>query len=303
MMFLTSHASERGLDVGVSVLLAGLLLAPFTTRVGRARLREAANTAAGRVLRSRRVVALGTAAALIAALAAFLPGRPPSRARSPGPRRPNVLVIAVDSLRANRVFSPDEAARFPTIAGLARSGVRFRQAYVAQARTFPSFVTLLTGRYPQHHGIRHEFPTREARQAIGPSLPSALRTAGWRTAAVSDFAGEIFSRVPLGFDDVDAPVFDIFGIVDEAILGAHVHVLPYAASRPGEKLFPAMSLMAEFDDPALLADRALQGARQAGRAALLSHGLLLGDPHALRVPGPLLREVHGIPLTGVRSGT
>src|SRR5581483_2751120 len=97
----------------------------------------------------------------------------------------------------------------------------------------------------------------DARRSIGATLPEALRAAGWRTAAVSDFAGDIFTRAPLGFDEVDAPRFDLFTVVEQQILSAHVNLLPYAASRPGAALFPAMRAMAELDDPALLVERAI----------------------------------------------
>src|SRR6185503_15150317 len=123
--------------------------------------------------------------------------------------------------------------------------------------TFPSFVTLLTGRFSAHHGIRHEFPTAAARAAIGPTLPKVLRAAGFRTQVVSDFSGDLFSRTPLGFDEVDAPRFDLFSIVKEQILNAHPNVLPYAATKLGELIFPTMREMAELDDPELLTDRAV----------------------------------------------
>ena len=113
---------------------------------------------------------------------------------------PNVLVIAVDSLRADRVFNGD---RFPALRQIAAHGVRFHEAHVTVPRTFPSFVTLLTGRWPHHHGIRHMFPTAQQRNAIGPALPSVLAQAGYRTIAVSDYAGEIFSRTPMGFQNIE----------------------------------------------------------------------------------------------------
>jgi arylsulfatase A-like enzyme len=256
MVLLTTRVPVRALDAAGAVVLLALLLAPVVTAAGRGKLGEAMATLGAVIRKRRRPAAMAGSVALLAGVVLLTSGgrRPAGGAPS---KQPNVLVIAVDGLRADRVYGPDTATRFPAIASLARSGVRFREAYVSQARTLPSFVTLLTGRYPQHHGIRHEFPTREARRAIGPSLPSALRDGGWRTGAVSDFAGEIFSRVPLGFEEVDAPRFDLEGIMDETMLGAHVHLLPYAATRLGERLFPAMRLMAELDDPALLDDRAI----------------------------------------------
>src|SRR5581483_11264496 len=54
-----------------------------------------------------------------------------------------------------------------------------------------------------------------------------------------------------------APRFDLFTVVEQQILSAHVNLLPYAASRPGAALFPAMRAMAELDDPALLVERAI----------------------------------------------
>lgn len=182
-------------------------------------------------------------------------------ARSPQPastERPNLILIAVDSLRADRVFADGTEPRFPSIANVSSRGVRFRQAFVTIARTFPSFVTLLTGRYPYHHGIRHMFPTRAAREAIGLALPQVLRDAGYQTAVLSDYAGEIFSRTPLGFGIVDVPHFDMRSIVDQRGLEIHPNVLPYATGTLGRRLFPSVKVMPELSDPSLLADRAIE---------------------------------------------
>src|SRR5204862_3971028 len=131
---------------------------------------------------------------------------------------------------------------------------------------FPSFVTLLTGRYPYHHGIRHMFPDAAARRAVGPALPAALRDAGYATAVVSDYAGEIFSRTPLGFGDVDVPFFDMKTIVEQRGLQVHPNVLPYATSAIGRRLFPSVDALPERSDPDLLADRVLHRLdRLAGR--------------------------------------
>ena len=145
--------------------------------------------------RKRWAIAAAPAVALVALLLVGLGFHHPVSGRH---EHPNVLLIAVDSLRADRVFGPD-AKRFPTLSALAARGVRFREDHVTVPRTFPSFVTLLTGRWPYHHGIRHMFPSAAQRNAIGPALPGALAKAGYRTIAVSDYAGEIFSRTPLGF--------------------------------------------------------------------------------------------------------
>lgn len=235
MLLVTDYVSVRALDVTLTVVLAALFLPPLFSR---------------RAWTQKRAAVL-IAVVLIAGTAALASRR--TRPTVHAHAHPNILVIAVDSLRADRVFGD---ARFPALQQLAARGVRFREAYVTQARTFPSFVTLLTGRYSAHHGIRHEFPSAAARAAIGPSLPSLLRAAGWRTSVVSDFAGEIFSRAPLGFEHVEVPRLDLFNIVAQQIVTAHPSLLPYASTRWGRRLFPSMGITAELEDPAALAERA-----------------------------------------------
>jgi arylsulfatase A-like enzyme len=251
MVWLTQHATARVLDGIVALLLLTLVGLPLATGVGRSLARRWIHVAT-----TTRAVRWATAAGLV--LAVCVVGvAAHRRATVHGGRRPNILVLAVDSLRADHVFSPDAGQRFPTLASLAARGVRFREAHVTVPRTFPSFVTLLTGRYPHHHGIRHMFPSAAQRAAIGPALPSALHDAGYRTSVISDYAGEIFSRTPLGFEHVDVPYFDMKTIVALRGLQVHPNVLPYATSTVGRRLFPAVTAMPELSDPALLADRAL----------------------------------------------
>ncbi|MDF2693473.1 MAG: Choline-sulfatase, partial [Labilithrix sp.] len=79
-----------------------------------------------------------------------------SAASTPAPRDAmNVLVLAADSLRADRL----EPRVAPNLTKLASRGTRFDRAYVSLPRTFPSWVTILTGRHGHHHGVRSMFPT------------------------------------------------------------------------------------------------------------------------------------------------
>jgi arylsulfatase A-like enzyme len=251
MVWLTEHATPRVLDGLMVALVAVLVAGPLATRIGRSLVRRGLEFAA----RARGV--RWASAAALAALLGIVGLAAHRRANAQPGRRPNILILAVDSLRADRVFAADAHTRFPTLASLADRAVRFREAHVTVPRTFPSFVTLLTGRYPHHHGIRHMFPSAAQRAAIGPALPTALHDAGYRTSVISDYAGEIFSRTPLGFDHVDVPYFDMKTIVALRGLQVHPNVLPYATSSLGRRLFPAVAAMPEISDPARLADRAI----------------------------------------------
>lgn len=126
--------------------------------------------------------------------------------RASHPSKPNVLILAADSLRADRF----NATTMPLMSRfIEERGVTFENAYVSLPRTFPSWVTILTGRYPHEHGIRSMFPTHAEREKDFDALPQRFEAAGYRASVVSDFAGDIFSRISLGFSRVDAPIFNL----------------------------------------------------------------------------------------------
>jgi choline-sulfatase len=72
------------------------------------------------------------------------------------PRPPSVLLITIDTLRADRVGAYGyRGARTPALDGLARDGVRFDRAYATAPITLASHASIMTGLYPPGHGARH----------------------------------------------------------------------------------------------------------------------------------------------------
>ncbi len=68
--------------------------------------------------------------------------------------RNNILLITVDTLRADRLSSYGYPRRTsPTIDRLAAEGVRFDQAIVQWPKTGPSFASIFTGTYPKDHRL------------------------------------------------------------------------------------------------------------------------------------------------------
>jgi arylsulfatase A-like enzyme len=65
---------------------------------------------------------------------------------------PNVLLLAVDSLRADAVYGNEVATE--NFDRVAAAGASFRQAVCTATTTTPSFSSLLTGCYPPKHGVR-----------------------------------------------------------------------------------------------------------------------------------------------------
>ena len=73
----------------------------------------------------------------------------------------NVLLVSLDSVRADHLGAYGrEDAVSPTLDALAQSGTLFAQAVAPTPLTLPSHATLVTGRDPYHHGVRHDFHHR-----------------------------------------------------------------------------------------------------------------------------------------------
>jgi len=63
--------------------------------------------------------------------------------------KPNILLIDIDSLRADRVHAEhDGTAVAPVLRNMSKNGAHFAQAYAQSGWTMPSLAALLTGRYP-----------------------------------------------------------------------------------------------------------------------------------------------------------
>lgn len=127
----------------------------------------------------------------------------PARRRN-GP--PNIVLIGSDTLRADRLgVLGHPRGLTPNLDRLAARGGLFGQCYVPCARTAPSLVSLLTGMWPHHHGVRDNFVADDATELRVPDLPALLRQHGYATAAVSDWCGADLKKFPFGFDYVDMP--------------------------------------------------------------------------------------------------
>jgi arylsulfatase A-like enzyme len=165
------------------------------------------------------------------------------------PQPLNLLILAADSLRADRL----EPRVAPHLSKLAARSTRFDRAYVSLPRTFPSWVNILTGRHAHHHGVRSMFPTWEERAKDFDALPERFTRAGYRTTVVSDYAGDIFGRIDLGFGRVDTPSFDFRQLIRQKALERETPLLPVLHSRAGRLVFPVMRELAAAADPMLLA--------------------------------------------------
>ncbi len=114
--------------------------------------------------------------------------------RAPRPER--VLLITVDTLRADRVGAYGDAlAHTPALDALAAAGARFDAAISPTPITLPAHATLMTGLEPPRHGVRGNGVF--ALPAEIPTLAEHMQASGFATAA---FVGAIVLDRHYGLD-------------------------------------------------------------------------------------------------------
>jgi len=157
-------------------------------------------------MRASRLLVVGLA--LVAVVAAWWAGSPRGAGPGPGPvvraKVPGLVIVCLDTLRADATEGPAGGAALPSLGAFARDATRFPGALAACSWTGPSVATLLTGLQPWNHGI-FEVTSSTRLPASVPTLATVLREAGWTTAAVT--GGGWLSEgcgLPPGFDQYDA---------------------------------------------------------------------------------------------------
>jgi arylsulfatase A-like enzyme/Tfp pilus assembly protein PilF len=237
--------------------------------------------------------------------------------------RPNVLLITLDTFRADRL-----GARTPALSRLASEGLQFEAASSPVPLTLPAHATLLSGLLPLHHGVRNNgagaFPENR------DTLATLLSRGGYRTGAfVGSFILDRRFGLARGFDRYDDEITrsadDASGVfeaerrgdqvVDRALAWlkendarpffAWVHLYdahaPYAPPAPYEQTYDGEiayvdaqveRLLAAIDRKGTIVVVVADHGESLGEHGELTHGLLLYEP-TLRVPlivaGPSLQ--------------
>jgi arylsulfatase A-like enzyme len=162
-----------------------------------------------------RPLAAAVLAAMLCVGVAISPSAGGARKGAKKQKRPNIILVmtddqTVESLRAMPIVE----------AKLADAGVSFANSFASFPLCCPSRMTMLTGQYPDNHGVRgNQQPSggyAEAAPTLGNTLPVWLQRAGYRTAHIGKFlngygSGSPDTEVPPGWtewygslDDPDA---------------------------------------------------------------------------------------------------
>ena len=139
---------------------------------------------------------------LAAALVIMWLRREPSRPAFVTAADQNILLITIDTLRADALGSYGGRAATPNLDRLAAGGVRFTFAHAHAVVTLPSHTSILTGRHPFEHGVRDNAGFRLSDGQV--TLAELARAKGFATGAfVGAFPLDRQFGLAQGFDVYD----------------------------------------------------------------------------------------------------
>src|SRR6202521_1163173 len=181
----------------------------------------------------------------VATFAQAIPAKPVPAKQLPraGFTKPSVILITVDTLRADHVGCYGaQTVKTPTLDALARDGVVFERAISQVPLTWPSHAVILTGTYPFQNGVQ-DFTGQPLAQQFR-TLAQAFKQAGYATGAVvSAFVLDRSWGLARGFDFYDdafsAETFEQkdIGLVDRRAGESVAHAIAWLKKTPRRPFF------------------------------------------------------------------
>lgn len=123
------------------------------------------------------------------------------------PEKPNIIIIGVDSLRTDHVGflnNQDKNSITPNIDKLLNGAAIIEDTWTPLARTFPAWMSILTGQYPATHGGFYNLMARDRVDDSG-SLPNQLGKMGYERIFAIDETRFANIDKSYGFDQIVSP--------------------------------------------------------------------------------------------------
>lgn len=141
----------------------------------------------------------------------------------------NVLLVTIDTLRADAMSLYGGRARTPNLEKLAAHGATFTFAHSHAVVTLPSHTSLLTGTYPYTHGVRDNNGYRVKKDQA--TLATRLKALGFATGAfVGGFPLDQRFGLNVGFDAYDDHIAEVGSTVDFALPERRADIVTGAAA-------------------------------------------------------------------------
>lgn len=178
----------------------------------------------------RRLAPVAAVLPAIAAWGGTMATTPTDPTPAPAADRPDLLLVVVDTLRADHLGSYGHP--HPTSPGLDRfaaRGLRYTDATSPAPWTLPSFASLQTGLLPTDHGAGVNPGDANTQAPLGPQHPTlaeALGRVGYRTAAI---VSNPYLKASFGLDRGYDTYDDALGLAHMMMLLHPVDLLPLRA--------------------------------------------------------------------------
>lgn len=210
------------------------------------------------------------AAIVIAAALPWLPSRP--FATHAANEAPHIVIIGIDSLRDDLEIPRRGAADVPNVRAFLDGARRFDDATTPLARTYASWVSILTGRHPVTTNARYNLMPRR-RVHEGDTLGDALRAHGYGATYATDETRFANFDASFGFDRLIKPPTGAFDFL--ASYAGDMPIVNLAAATPaGGLLFPA------------------NHANRAANVTYRPHDFVRRLEREIRVDGPAFLAIH-----------
>src|ERR1700751_1886963 len=163
--------------------------------------------------------------------------------RQTKPRRPNILIITVDTLRADPLGCYGYPAGLtPNVDALAKESIVFERAIAQVPLTWPSHAAIFTGTYPFHNGVQ-DFTGQPLSRSFR-TLAESFKANGYTTSAiVSSFVLDRSWGLARGFDSYDDAfageqfLHKDLGLVERRAEESVNHKIRWLEAHPNEPFF------------------------------------------------------------------
>ena len=186
--------------------------------------------------RVRRLAGVGLITLILITVVALTGGSRTGVAAESSATRPNVILLGIDSLRLAQLRRFGGQGMTPNLDAFLAPADIVPDTTTPVARTFPSWVAILTGRSPRTTGARFNLADRRTLE-ISPTIGDVLRKEGYKSIYATDEVRFANIDESYGFDKVVTPPIG----ASDFLVGTY-NELPLASvvvnSRLGQVLFP-----------------------------------------------------------------
>jgi arylsulfatase A-like enzyme len=215
--------------IGPWQVISGVLAALIAALVACAAMRHA---------RSRPNATLFSSAAALIATSWLLLGH--ASPKTPPPTQPfaapHIVIIGIDSLRDDLAVSGSRDTLTPNIGQFLAGAHRFTDTITPFARTYPSWMSILTGRHPVTTNARDNLMPRKLVHE-GDTLGDALMAHGYQSIYATDEVRFANFDESFGFDQVITPAVGVSDFLLGKAGDLPLHNL-LLNTRVGARLFP-----------------------------------------------------------------